>query len=155
MDRDAGYPDYRQRRAEERHNRRLAERQAAKQAEQAREDMYDRMVNPHLYGNGDERGGGGFRSIKPGEHYEEVQKKDLEYVIRVRERKKREEKREEELRMREREREEYHRGGRRDRPYPDPRDREFHPRDRGEFRGGRRVILQDDRRPFDDRGPRR
>ena len=96
---DNGYPDYRARRAADRAQRRLEERQVAKQAEQAKEELYDRMMNPHLYG----AGGGGYRKLKRGEHYEDVQKKELDDHIREKER-------EERRRMREREREQWDRG---------------------------------------------
>ena len=57
----------------------------AKKAEQAKEEMYDRMMNPHLYG----AGGGGYRKLKRGEHYEDVQKKELDEHIREKEREER------------------------------------------------------------------
>lgn len=98
--------------AEERALRRQREREAARDAakkeEQAKEEMYDRMMNPHLYGAASRNGGdgdrdgsygngsmktnglkrvreflhtGGYRKIKRGEHYEDVQKKELERQI--------------------------------------------------------------------------
>ncbi len=71
---------------------------AAKRHEMAKEEMYDRMINPHLYGTAG--GGGGYRRIKPGEHYEEVQKKELEEEIRERERRERIRRREQQERQR-------------------------------------------------------
>lgn len=51
--------------------------------EQAKEEQWERMTNPHLFGGS---GGGGFRKVKPGQHYEEVQKETLQHEIRIRER---------------------------------------------------------------------
>lgn len=103
---DDEYPDYASRRAAERAERRAEqkrqERQARKAQEMAQEEIYDKMMNPHLYGGG---GGGGYRKIKPGEHYEEVQKKELEKEIMMKER-------EERMRHRELERREHDRARR-------------------------------------------
>lgn len=55
--RDDGYPDYRQQREDARAERRRLQRESAKAQEQAQEEIYDRMMNPHLYGEG----GGGER----------------------------------------------------------------------------------------------
>ena len=67
----------------------MREREAARAREQAKEEMYDRMMNPHLYGGAggvDHGGGGAYRPrVKRGEHYEVVQKKELERTIRERE----------------------------------------------------------------------
>ncbi|TRY75592.1 hypothetical protein TCAL_00520 [Tigriopus californicus] len=82
MDEEQTVSSYREIRAEERLRKRLEEKAAAKQAEQAKEELYDQMVNPHLYGEGRS----GHRRLKPGEHYEDVQKKELEEQIRIRER---------------------------------------------------------------------
>merc|ERR1711970_1196187 len=51
--------------------------------EQAKEEQWERMTNPHLFGGS---GGGGFRKVKVGQHYEEVQKEVLQHEIRIRER---------------------------------------------------------------------
>merc|ERR1712002_1066269 len=51
--------------------------------EQAKEEQWERMTNPHLFGGS---GGGGFRKVKVGQHYEEVQKEVLQREIRIRER---------------------------------------------------------------------
>jgi hypothetical protein len=59
-------------------------RMEARKKEQAMEEVYDKMVNPHLYGSGE--GGGGYRRLKKGEHYEDVQREALENEIRIRER---------------------------------------------------------------------
>eukprot|EP00092_Neocalanus_flemingeri_P031393 GFUD01034098.1.p1 GENE.GFUD01034098.1~~GFUD01034098.1.p1 ORF type:complete len:770 (-),score=299.84 GFUD01034098.1:76-2385(-) len=54
-----------------------------KSEEQAKEEQWERMTNPHLFGGS---GGGGFRKVKVGQHYEEVQKEVLQHEIRIRER---------------------------------------------------------------------
>jgi len=54
-----------------------------KSEEQAKEEQWERMTNPHLFGGA---GGGGFRKVKVGQHYEEVQKEVLQHEIRIRER---------------------------------------------------------------------
>lgn len=54
-----------------------------KSEEQAKEEQWERMTNPHLFGG---NGGGGFRKVKVGQHYEEVQKEVLQHEIRIRER---------------------------------------------------------------------
>jgi len=51
--------------------------------EQAKEEQWERMTNPHLFGGSS---GGGFRKVKVGQHYEEVQKEVLQHEIRIRER---------------------------------------------------------------------
>jgi len=51
--------------------------------EQVKEEQWERMTNPHLFGGS---GGGGFRKVKVGQHYEEVQKEVLQHEIRIRER---------------------------------------------------------------------
>jgi len=51
--------------------------------EQAKEEQWERMTNPHLFGGS---GGGGFRKVKVGQHYEEVQKEVLQHEIRITER---------------------------------------------------------------------
>lgn len=120
---EEGYPDYRTRRAEEQARRRIEKREQEKKAEQAKEELYDKMMNPHLYGPGDSGGGrGGYRRVRPGEHYEDVQKKELDHEIRMREREERR-RREHEKRMKEQEyldnryggyhghRQPHHRGG--------------------------------------------
>jgi len=48
-----------------------------------KEEQWERMTNPHLFGS---EHGGGFRKIKAGQHYEEVQKEVLQTEIRIRER---------------------------------------------------------------------
>ena len=69
--------------------RQLKMRMEARQREQAKEELYDQMVNPHLYGGP----GGGYRKLRKGEHYEDVQKERLENEIRIRERRERTERR--------------------------------------------------------------
>ena len=64
----------------------LRERFEAKRREQALEEQYDKMVNPHLYGTG---AGGGYRKLRKGEHYEDVQREHLANEIRIRERRER------------------------------------------------------------------
>ena len=64
----------------------LKSRMNARRKEQAEEEAYDKLVNPHLYGPG--AVGGGYRKLRPGEHYEDVQKEFLENEIRIRERRK-------------------------------------------------------------------
>merc|ERR1719153_812065 len=54
-----------------------------KSEEQAKEEQWERMTNPHLFGGSQ---GGGFRKVKVGQHYEEVQKEVLQHEIRIRER---------------------------------------------------------------------
>eukprot|EP00095_Tigriopus_kingsejongensis_P001020 maker-scaffold2058_size21661-snap-gene-0.8 protein:Tk01020 transcript:maker-scaffold2058_size21661-snap-gene-0.8-mRNA-1 annotation:"hypothetical protein HELRODRAFT_62550" len=76
------YSDFKTRRAEERAKQRLEERALTKRTDQAKEELYDQMVNPHLYGTR----GGGYRRLKPGEHYEDVQKRELEEQIRLKKR---------------------------------------------------------------------
>jgi len=51
--------------------------------EDIKEEQWERMTNPHLFGGS---GGGGFRKVKAGQHYEEVQKEALQHEIRIRER---------------------------------------------------------------------
>merc|ERR1712080_105760 len=51
--------------------------------QEAKEEQWERMTNPHLFGGS---GGGGFRKVKAGQHYEEVQKEVLQTEIRIRER---------------------------------------------------------------------
>merc|ERR1712025_657078 len=51
--------------------------------EQVKEEQWERMTNPHLFGGS---GGGGFRKVKVGQHYEEVQKEVLQHEIRITER---------------------------------------------------------------------
>ena len=48
----------------------------AKRKEQSMDEMYDQMVN----------GGGGYRKLKRGEHYEDVQNQVLANEIRIKER---------------------------------------------------------------------
>ena len=48
----------------------------AKQKEQAMDDIYDKMIN----------GAGGYRKLRRGEHYEDVQNHQLANEIRIRER---------------------------------------------------------------------
>ena len=112
-----------------------------KRQELAKEEMYDKMMNPHLYGSGDVNisGGGSYRRVKPGEHYEEVQRKELENEIRIRERR--------EKYKREEERRNFRSGGYgpRSEPYPPYnhsrsgyRDREeYHHYDKRHYQGQR------------------
>ena len=66
--------------------RRLQNRMEAKRQEQATDEIYDRMVNPHMYGM---QYGGGFRKVKKGEHYEDIQRERLADEIRIKERRER------------------------------------------------------------------
>merc|ERR1712066_1033239 len=54
----------------------LRSRMEAKRKEQAMDEVYDQMVN----------GGGGYRKLKRGEHYEDVQNQVLANEIRIKER---------------------------------------------------------------------
>merc|ERR1719145_308523 len=78
-------------------------------AEQQKEEMWERMTNPHLFGESK----GAYRKSKAATHYEEVQKETLQNEIRIRER---------------REKMDYSRGG-------DYRGRDY--RDRGRYREDR------------------
>jgi len=73
-------------------------------AEQQKEEIWERMTNPHLFGESK----GAYRKSKAATHYEEVQKETLQNEIRIRER---------------REKMDYSRGG-------DYRDRDYRDRDR-------------------------
>merc|ERR1719443_142853 len=112
--------------------------------EHAKEDLYDRMMHPHLYRDrmrtpSPLSSRGGMRPVRKGEHYEQVQKEYLENEIRIKERRERRDRyeREAEFRDRERDRERRHAAAAaRDRDYDnrrggggyDPRDH-HHPRD--------------------------
>merc|ERR550525_577994 len=86
-------------------------------AEQEKEEQWERMTNPHLFG-GDR---GAFRKSKTANHYEDVQKETLQNEIRIRER---------------REKTDYSRGSYRDRDYRErKRYDERHYRERDEYRG--------------------
>ncbi len=141
------------------HEKKMKARLEARQREQAKEEVYDKMINPHLYGGSDLSGsGGGYRKLKKGEHYEEVQKEALENEIRIRERRERyqrERQRDERYEYRER----FHREGeydRRVRPHshherPAPRPHlnpHYRPRQRHE-------EVEDYRYHHDDRDRRR
>ncbi|CAB4062539.1 SFRS17 [Lepeophtheirus salmonis] len=87
---DEGYPDYRAvDRMRERENRRLALKNQKQEEEKAKEELYDKMMHPHLYG-GDiplpSKSAGTSRKLRRGEHYEQIQKEHLENEIRIRER---------------------------------------------------------------------
>ncbi|QQP49321.1 Akinase anchor protein 17Alike [Caligus rogercresseyi] len=75
--------------------RRLALKNHKREEEQAKEELYDKMMNPHLYAgdgempNNNSSFGGPRRRPKRGEHYEQVQKDHLENEIRIRERRER------------------------------------------------------------------
>lgn len=105
----------------------------AKPADIEKEEQWERMTNPHLFGGG----GGGYRKVKVGEHYEEVQKEVLQHEIRIRER--REKMDNLEKHRRSGDRDNYDRGGREryDRGGPDRYDRGGPRVDRGERRGYR------------------
>merc|ERR1712122_311241 len=51
-------------------------------AEQQKEEMWERMTNPHLFGESK----GAYRKSKAATHYEEVQKETLQNEIRIRQR---------------------------------------------------------------------
>jgi len=92
----------------------LKERMDSRRKEQAMEEQYDQMVNPHLYGGP----GGGYRKLVKG-HYEDVQRAQLDNEIRIRERRER-------YQRNDRGHDREHHGGRRDdrrggRPYPPSR----------------------------------
>merc|ERR1711994_704288 len=80
-------------------------------AEQEKEEMWEKMTNPHLFGGSK----GAFRKTKAATHYEEVQKETLQNEIRIRER---------------REKMDYSRGG----DYRDYRDRDRYRDDRQDYR---------------------
>jgi len=101
----------------------LASRQEAKRKEQALDEVYDNMVN----------GGGGYRKLKRGEHYEDVQNTVLANEIRIKERREKYERAEE--------RNGGHRGG-------DSRDQsrnyqKFQAHQHGQRRGGREDRRED------------
>lgn len=136
MDQEQRVPDPRDIRAEERLRKRLQEKAAAKHVEQAKEELYDQMVNPHLYGTSRS----GHRRLKPGEHYEEVQKKELEEQIRMRERLEHEKRRQQSIQRRD------------SRPYDHKGfDRS---RSRENTRGSRHYDRESSGQRRDHRGPR-
>merc|ERR1712173_472245 len=67
-------------------------------AEQEKEEMWEKMTNPHLFGGSK----GAYRKTKAATHYEEVQKETLQNEIRIRERRDKMDSREREERYRER-----------------------------------------------------
>merc|ERR1712228_617812 len=79
--------------------------------QEIKEEQWERMNYPHLFGADH---GGGFRKIKAGQHYEEVQKEVLQTEIRIRERREQ---------MKERVAPRNHRREHRD--YRDPRDDDY------------------------------
>merc|ERR1712210_294290 len=79
--------------------------------QEIKEEQWERMNYPHLFGADH---GGGFRKVKAGQHYEEVQKEVLQTEIRIRERR---EQMKERVVPRERRREH--------RDYRDPRDDDY------------------------------
>merc|ERR1719237_947813 len=79
--------------------------------QEIKEEQWERMNYPHLFGADH---GGGFRKIKAGQHYEEVQKEVLQTEIRIRERREQ---------MKERAAPRDHRREHRD--YRDPRDDDY------------------------------
>lgn len=98
-DESSGYPDYKKRLEELRHRAKKEAVERNRKAERDKEEMYDRMINPHLYGPDDHRasraggssGGGGLdaakmRRVRKGEHYEDVQREFLENELKMRER---------------------------------------------------------------------
>jgi len=94
----------------------LRSRMEAKRKEQAMDEVYDQMVN----------GGGGYRKLKRGEHYEDVQNQVLANEIRIKERREKYER-------------EQRRGGGGYRGGGDPRDRGYQRQahHHGQYRGGR------------------
>ena len=60
-----------------------AQSQRPRSEQEIKEEQWERMNYPHLFGADH---GGGFRKIKAGQHYEEVQKEVLQTEIRIRER---------------------------------------------------------------------
>merc|ERR1719153_1962722 len=82
--------------------------------QEIKEEQWERMNYPHLFGA---EHGGGFRKIKAGQHYEEVQKEVLQTEIRIRER--REQMKERTVPPRD------HRRDHRERDYRDPRDDDY------------------------------
>lgn len=79
----------------------LQDAQALKAAELAQEEMYERMVNPFLYGVEGRRS---FRKVDPGQHYEQVQKGELDDMIAEKEKMERMRERELERRAKDRDR---------------------------------------------------
>ena len=61
---------------ERQHQRRFERRMAEKNQQQSMDNIYDEMIN----------GSGGYRKLKRGEHYEDVQNKLLANEIRIKER---------------------------------------------------------------------
>jgi len=91
-----------------------AQSQRPRSEQEIKEEQWERMNYPHLFGA---EHGGGFRKIKPGQHYEEVQKEVLQTEIRIRER--REQMKERTVPPRD------HRRDHRERDYRDPRDDDY------------------------------
>merc|ERR1719493_669784 len=108
----------------ERQERKVAKLNAQKEAERMAEEAYERMVNPEIFGGEKYRPSGhagGFRGrLNRGQHYEQVQRDELEDLIAEKERESRQRERELERRARERDRE---------RRFEDPRDRQRGPID--------------------------
>merc|ERR1719327_2402124 len=88
-----------------------AQSQRPRSEQEIKEEQWERMNYPHLFGA---EHGGGFRKIKAGQHYEEVQKEVLQTEIRIRERREQ---------MKERVAPRDHRREHRD--YRDPRDDDY------------------------------
>ena len=61
---------------ERQHQRRFEKRMGEQKQQQSLDNIYDEMIN----------GGGGYRKLKRGEHYEDVQNKLLANEIRIKER---------------------------------------------------------------------
>ena len=91
-----------------------AQSQRPRSEQEIKEEQWERMNYPHLFGA---EHGGGFRKIKAGQHYEEVQKEVLQTEIRIRER--REQMKERTVPPRD------HRRDHRERDYRDPRDDDY------------------------------
>jgi len=113
---------------ERQHQRRFERRMAEKNQQQSMDNIYDEMIN----------GSGGYRKLKRGEHYEDVQNKLLANEIRIKERR--------EKYLREELKEDLSRGGNRSRGHA--RIQKFHDlqRGRGDSReGSRGRDARDDR----------
>lgn len=150
-----GYPDYRTKMADARAQERLLKMQAEKAQEMKKEELYDRMMNPHMYRLGASRSPtpppDALRKVRRGEHYEDVQKEYLQNELRIKERRERRLMEERENRNRERENRNRDPRGRdmrgREDYYDANRGREDYSRDR-DYRGGgggMRAFRDDDR----------
>jgi len=102
------------------------------------------LVFFYRYGGGER---GGYRKLRPGEHYEDVQKRELDLEIKEREERMRQRRHREERRRREREREEYYANENHYRQIAHYRGHASYEDERrrgGRFRGGRERVPYDE-----------